>query len=214
MKALNVVVYALLVEDRVIYIGTTGQNLRARLANHYSSALSGKSNKLHKWIRETNPSLTIREVAICPPGEQWRSEAYFIVLYDTINNGFNMEIPTQHGRPKRASNPKGKDHYLYGKKMPEHVKEAARRANTGRKMTQAHRKALHGAASRAKMMEKMAVRVRCVETGEVFASVMDAARWAAPSKPKGHFSIRVCLKKNDKGIPASALGYHWERVTQ
>jgi hypothetical protein len=225
-------IYVILHEGRPIYVGSTTVALHTRLGAHYSRAKYGVVMPLYDWMRAhemDSLALEIAELASCPVADRYKLEVQYIMKHKTSirYGGFNL-AHTNVSRKRRADagtsraySPhiaRGPQHYQHGKPMPEHIKEAAREANTGRKMGAEHKRKLH-TIGREKMISSWGKKVKCVETGEVFKSVMDACRFARPGGTvdniaAGAGSIRVCLKKNDKGIPASALGYHWERVTQ
>ena len=118
-----------------------------------------------------------------------------ILLYDSMNNGFNLNtggdnrIASQETRDKMSKTRKGVPH------SKEHC-EAISRALKGKKKTVE--------AIRNNQLAQHRKPVRCIETGEEFESLSDAER---KTGILGETISRCC-----RGKQKTASGYHWEFI--
>ena len=124
-------------------------------------------------------------------------EEYLIKKYNTtdINYGYNLDIggknapKTEEHKRKISESSIGKHNHtgelnpMYGKHMTKESKQKARAS------------------------QKSTLRVKCIETGDVFESCHLAAAWANLTRD-GHIP-EVC-----KGTRKTAGGYHWEKVEE
>lgn len=122
-------------------------------------------------------------------------EEYLINKYKTFNPeyGYNLQLggknapKTEEHKKKISESSIGKHPHegelnpMYGKHMSEEAKQKSR------------------------LKQKGVLKVKCVETGEIFDSCHLAAAWAG-LKRDGHIP-EVC-----KGNRHTAGGYHWEKV--
>lgn len=165
-----------------VYIGQTLQTLDERWANDkgyrgsvkFYSAIEkyGPENFTHEILKD---NLTKEEA------DYW--EEYYINFYDSVNTGYNLKTGGSHCAYSEESKKKmsenhadvsGEKNPMYGKK---HTEEAKRKMSENR-----HDKT--GAES------CFAKKVECIETGEVFGCLKDAAAWAGL---KGHSAISMCI---------------------
>ena len=120
-----------------------------------------------------------------------------ILLYDSINNGFNLNtggnnrIASQETRDKMSKTRKGVPH---SKKHNEAIANALK----GKKKTPE--------AIRNNQLAQHRKPVRCIETGEEFESLSDAQR---KTGILGETISRCC-----RGKQKTASGYHWEFIEE
>lgn len=187
-----VTVYGLEFEGKIVYVGSTTYELNKRAREHqYMARKSNLPNKLHVWIREKNPDFKIIRLDQCSSETRYYVETFYMKKHDTIQNGFNSEEAHHSGRPKGCKNPTGADHYMFGKKMPEHIKEAARQYHLGRKLSEDHKRKLH-AAGRAASLKKI-----LRSDGAIFDSMSEAA--ASVGVTISAVSVAVKRSSNCKG---------------
>jgi group I intron endonuclease len=95
------------------------------------------------------------------------------------------------------------------------TKEKCRIANTGRPVSakECSRRSAY-AKTRTGVNNPNSRPVVCVETGEVFVSAVDAAKWASIGREKqaSPSNIRKCCAGNDRY--ESSYGYHWKYPDQ
>lgn len=173
-------IYALLSGERVVYVGSTERSLKHRLAKHVSSAHNSptKNPKLSSWLLTEPKDLTGKVLEVVPIERRYERETYWIAFYDTVDNGLNADKTAKLGRPKGCSNPSGKDHYLYGKKV---------NPKTWKSSVEARRK-----------------EIRCVETGKIYKSQKNAANElkVSPSRINEFFGGKIT---NVKGFTFERL---------
>lgn len=56
-------------------------------------------------------------------------------------------------------------------------------------------------------------KVRCIETGKIFASATEAARWAAFAREESYCNLDL-IKQCCRGKQKTSYGYHWEWVNE
>lgn len=122
------------------YIGQTIRSLEKRKREHITDALNDNKNSMyfHKAIRKYGQDNFDWEILYeCGNMEDLNKlEIYYIKLYNTYNNGYNLNaggnnaIPSEETRRKISESTKGKNHSNYGK---HHLKE------TRKKISEAHK---------------------------------------------------------------------------
>ena len=133
-------VYVIKFKGEILYVGVTKLGINTRLKHHFArlGAETKGIPKLYEHMAKNNrEDYSIEHVTWCKNKKiALRTEQFFIQKHNTIENGLNSPLPRGHGRPKGCSNPSGEDHYLFGKKLPEKVRQAVVLAQTGRKHSQ------------------------------------------------------------------------------
>lgn len=106
----------------------------------------------------------------------------------------------------------GDNNPRYGKKLSEETRKKISASLTGRKPTEEARrrqseaqKGLMKGRKRPEGAGRPAKKILCVETGEVFESIADAAK---AKEIRGKTAISRCAK----GISKTAGRFHWEYV--
>lgn len=125
--------------------------------------------------------------------------------------GFNLRGGGSRGRLTPESIEKTRRANT-GRKMSEEAKRRMSETRTGRSLSEEHKKNIaagHRKSDSARkhleeMTEACKKRIRCVETGQVFDSVNDAAAHIGVVKS----NISACLH----GYQHTSGGYHWEQV--
>lgn len=194
-------IYGLEFGDRIIYVGSTERSPAKRLSRHYSDAKSGKISPLYCWMREEMPLLRMKILEVCTSMERYERERHFIAFHDTITNGFNTDLTDRKGRPKGCVNPIGEDHYLYGKKVSRHIVDASVAARRGKHLSEEHKAKLRAAHVGR---EDQSTKVRCIDTGETFPSIAEAARIKNISTSS--------LLRNLNGANKTCGGLRFERI--
>lgn len=105
----------------------------------------------------------------------------------------------------------GENNPNYGRKHTEEERRKISEAITGRHLSEEHKKKLSAhfrgkpiTWERAENSGRQKKRIVCVETGEVFESIADAAR------SKGMYETKSRISAVCKGKAKSAGGYHWQ----
>lgn len=129
-------IYGIKHKDMIVYVGSTQKNPAQRFGKHLCAARNGSKGLLYDFIRKKKPSLSLVVLEVCLPESRYERETFYIKNYKTAEIGYNEDSSAVHGRPKGCFNPSGKDHYLYGKKLPEHVRQIVIAANLGRKQSE------------------------------------------------------------------------------
>ena len=185
-----------------MYIGQTCQTLDKRWANgkgyrhcrKFNAAIEkyGVNNFIHEVLKD---NLTQQEA------DYW--EQYFINKYDSVNQGYNLKTGNSHcvyseeskqKMSKNHANVSSENNPMYGKKHS---------TATRKKMSQ-NRHDKTGADS------CFAKKVRCINTGEVFGCMKDAAQYAGLTS---HSAISMCVnhKRNYAGKhPITHEKLQWE----
>jgi len=121
------------------------------------------------------------------------------------------KIYTDEERARISEQTRGERNPNYGRKHTEEEKLKMSLCNIGRPLSEEHKQklsvALKGRSTgrpRPDGSGRKAKRVLCVETGEIFDSIADAAR------SKGLYEIKTCISNVCKGKAKSCGGYHWE----
>ena len=157
-------IYGIEFEGRIVYVGSTTISLAQRLASHYTMALRHKkTNKFHSWLREKMPEIKIVELQKCIASTRYLIESELMRIHNTIENGYNSEHAEHSGRPKGCKNPRGSEHYLFGKKMPDHVTEASMKARLGKPISEEHKRRLREGHIAAGNSQKRVLRSDGVE---------------------------------------------------
>ncbi len=177
-----------------VYVGQTCQSPESRWKNgegykgcpqFYAAIQKYGWDNFEHIILENN--LTLEEAN--------EKEAYYIRLYDSYKNGYNATLGGKNA-------PKTEEHKL---KLSE--------SNVGKHPHQGELNPMYGkhmseeAKQKSRLKQKGVLKVKCIETGEIFDSCHLAAQWAN-LKRDGHIP-EVC-----KGKRQTAGGYHWEEVKE
>lgn len=188
-----VTVYGIKFKGKVVYVGITTGSVKQRVFKHFSHARSLQKReacpKLYEHIRN-NPELVDYSLSIldqCTRDQGEEREKFFIEKYDTLENGLNK---TSGGNWS-----KGSDHYLYGKRVDRHIVEASVAARIGKKLSDEHKAKLRAAHVGRRDMSHPIV---CLDTGEIFPSISEAARLKNIS--------RVSLLRHINGLNKSCGG--------
>lgn len=144
--------------------------------------------------------------------DAYELERHYISEYDSTNpkHGYNISIGGKGacGVPLREDVKKnliaaisGENHYLYGKHIPEETKRKLSEAHKGERNPNYGKP--RSEETRRKIGKGNSKRVRCVETGEIYDSLTDAAA------NKGIASVS-CISSAIHGRYETSGGYHWE----
>ena len=142
-------------------------------------------------------------------------ETLFIFLFNTLdpNYGYNVAKGGENHTHSEETKKKisehhadfsGENHPMWGKHLSEETKEKIRQARLGTTHTEETKKKLSEATKgnnnpRAKF-------VLCIETGQIFSTAKEAAKWAGVNNS--------CLCKACNGRIKTSGGYHWEYITK
>lgn len=163
-------IYALTLDGVILYVGQTNGSIKDRLLKHRSNARTGgnQNPKLYAHMRANGPdryeTIHLETVEYFSADER---ERFWIARYQTRDRGLNIT--------KGGISPSGEEHYMYGKRPADHIIAASVAARTGRALSAEHRAKI-AAGNRGKKNPSIAKRVICLETGEVFYSMMEAAK--------------------------------------
>jgi len=130
------------------YIGQTTKNLNFRINNHISDAIGHKKTMyFHSAIRKYGPKSFDWEVLheCVNIHDLNKLEIYYIKLYDTNNNGYNLNTGGGNAVPSKETKQRmsiaqnkckrtGKDHHFYGKHHSEETKRKLSELNKGHKV--------------------------------------------------------------------------------
>jgi group I intron endonuclease len=179
-----------------VYIGQTSQGIRKRWSQH---CCDGACPKLHKAIiKYGKKNFSVQRIDVAYSKEEAnQKEMYWIEQYDSANhdNGYNLSLGGAFGnfnketRAKMSDSHKGEKNYFYGKHHSEECR--ARMAELKKGVY------TDGNHPRAK-------KVICVETGEVFDTIKEAAQKHGLSPQK--ISL-VCIGTYGRNTTG---GLHWK----
>ena len=167
-------------DDGKIYIGKTVQELCKRLRQHtYSKGNSPLDKAIKKYGLE---KFDIEVIAEADTEEELNSlEMFFIEFYGCkIPDGYNL---TDGGEGSA------------GRIISEETRKKLSKSITGKKLKP------EVIAFLASIPKKNRRKVICIETGAVFESLADAAKWAGITDS---YMCKLC-----KGEKATGGGYHW-----
>lgn len=122
-------------------------------------------------------------------------ETKFIIEYDSINNGFNLNT----GGDNKLASPETKEKMSKTRKgvpKSEQHKQAISEALTGYKQTEEHKKHNRKAQHRKS--------VECIETGEKYDSLAEAERQTG--------ILGETISRQIRGIQKSTQGLHWRFI--
>lgn len=200
-----------------VYIGITGKDPEKRWLNgrgyqnnpHFSYAIKfyGWGNIKHEILQT---GLTKEQAE--------KEEVRLIALYDSTNQdrGYNCtnggeEIGKHTEQTKRRMSEIRHRQYasgelihpMLGKHFSEQSKAKMRAAHKGKTLTEEHKRKIGQSCKGLLAGDKnpMAKSVQCVETGEIFTTVTEAARSVGIS--------RQAICRQIKGLSKSAGGYKW-----
>ena len=197
-------------EGVIIYVGSTSRGLNKR----FYQLISGHSNgtKLSNWIKtQDRTKFSMIPLEICVGENRYTRENFWIKHHDTINNGFNTEEAREEntpkkkfpGRPTGAGNPKGSDHYLYGKKLSRHIVEASVAARIGKPLSEEHKAKQRAAHAEKGHTYKHTKTVVCDQTGETWPTIADAADHY--KIPRSTLHLWIQKKRPHLGLTFSAI---------
>ena len=167
-------------DDGKIYIGKTVQELCKRLRQHtYGRGNSPLDKAIKKYGLE---KFDIEVIAEADTEEELNAlEMFFIEFYGCkIPDGYNL---TDGGEGCK------------GRIVSEKTRKKLSKSNTGKKLKP------EVTAFLASIPKKNRRKVICIETGAVFESLSDAAKWAGVTDS---YMCKLC-----KGKKATGGGYHW-----
>lgn len=205
-------VYGIVFEGRIIYVGATGQSIKQRKLTHRWTMQHKPQScpKLYEFMSK-HPFDKFEFVLIeeCKRDILYERESHYITNFNCISNGFNSEpykggahnpVPGK-GREKGCLNPSGADHYAYGdSNATRKAVEASVKARIGKPLSEETKQKMREARAKNTLNAK---RVKCVETGEIYASRSLASKAVGVSPT----AINSAMRKNCK-----AGGFHWEYV--
>ncbi len=134
-----------------IYIGQTINSLKQRKSRHIYESDNGCDYCLHRAIRKYGANNFKWEVLCCcfTIDGLNEMEVYFIALYDSFENGYNLTsgglnfIRSEESKKKMSDNHadfSGENHPMYDKRASELAKENNRIAQLGKKLSEEHKK--------------------------------------------------------------------------
>ena len=204
-----------------IYIGQTRRALEERMKEHQkkSSIVYGNSyidNAIQKYGIE---NFKIDVVEKCNTSDELNErEIFWIKFFNCkVPNGYNLtdggegctgHIVTAETRKKLSESHKGK----CGRICSEETKLKISSANKGHSVSEEARAMMSAAHKGKKLSEETKAKMSaakknkrpiiCNETGKIFESIADAAKWA---KISACTITTACKSKN-----RTASGYHWQ----
>ena len=145
----------------------------------------------------------------------WKNFKHIILLTDLNYEEANLIEQFLIEKYKTTNPNYGYNLALGGKNTPkteEHKKKISE-SNIGKHPHDGELNPMYGkhmsekAKQKSRLKQKRLLKVKCIETGQIFDSCHLAAQWAG-LKRDGHIP-EVC-----KGIRKTAGGYHWEKVDE
>ncbi len=129
------------------------------------------------------------------------------------NNPCYGKIYTEEERARISEQNRGERNHNYGRKHTDEERKKISQAITGRHLSEEHKRKIseynkgrYVGRPRPDGSGRPVKKVLCVETGEIFDSIADAAR------AKGLYNIKTCISRVCKGLASVCGGYHWEYV--
>ena len=127
------------------------------------------------------------------------------------NNPCFGKIYTLEERQRLSERSRGENNPNYGRKHTEEERRKISEAITGRHLSEEHKQKI-SAYNKGRFLGRprpdgggrAPKKVLCVETGEIFNSVADAAR------AKGLYNIKTRISRVCKGNANVCGGYHWQ----
>lgn len=179
-----------------VYIGQTSQGIRTRWGQH---CCCDACPVLHRAISKYGKkNFTVQRIDVAYSKEEAnQKEMYWIEQYDSANieHGYNLSLGGSFGnfndatREKMSESHKGEKNSFYGKHHSEETRARMSKAKKGMYADGNHPKAR---------------KVLCVETGEVFNTIKEAAQKYGLSPQK--ISL-VCIGTYGR---TKTGGLHWE----
>lgn len=192
------------------YIGKTEMTIEKRFKQHLRDSQKHRMNHrpLYNAINKYGQEhFWAEEIEKCSHEEAVEREKYWIEFYNTYKYGYNATL----GGDGRSYIDYNKILDLYDntyKTQKEIAKICGCHHETVANIVEQYRDNINW-SERAKY--KISIPVQCIETGQIFPSLAEAARWLAETKNMslkvdGHIS-QVC-----KGRRKTCGGYHWRYI--
>ena len=185
------------------YIGQTTCSLNSRKQKHFSTSKIRCRLYFHKALRKYGKDHFVWEVIrICGNIDELNAwEQYYILYYDSMRWGYNLEsggkncITSEETKKKikeKHADFSGKKHWFYGKHFSDEHKKKIGNANRGRKATKAQRlvmskimkKRWTNPAFRAKMLEVSKNKVMPEESKEKLRQIALGRKLTEETKKK------------------------------
>ena len=181
-----------------VYIGQTSQGIRKRWSQH---CCAEGCPKLHRAILKYGKrNFSVQRIDVASDKEEAnQKEMYWIEQYDSANHehGYNLSLGGAFGnfnaetRERMSESHKGEKNFFYGKHHSEDARERMSKAKKGMYADGNHPRAR---------------KVICVETGEIFDTIKEAAQKHGLSPQK--ISL-VCIGTYGRNTTG---GLHWQYV--
>lgn len=217
-----------------VYIGSS-VHIMSRWSRHRSDLEKNRSTSIKlqlSYNKNGKDNFKFSIIEECSIDDLLIKEQFYIDLFDSYNKGYNSVkfaghtlgfSPTQETRDKMRKTMLERNSFK-GRKHSEETKELLRIINTGKKLSEEHKRKISENSSRHYLGKnlskehkenlsksrilKYGTKVMCIETGEIFGSYVEAGRkfgvsHAAiyqaiknSSKSKG-FTFKKIIKEND-----------------
>lgn len=217
------------------YVGVTTKGYKNRFANHiwHSRKVNGSCRALYNAMRKYGQdSFSVRLIDTASSFKEMNElERKHIASHGSLHpNGYNLTDGGDAGSFCEETRRMASER-LKGKPMGDKNKKALKKAWSNQELRQKRCEAIKEAMNRPEVRAKTSDRqkgkpksashienirkarsspITCVETGQSFDAIVDAANWirSQGKYPKAsHGKIVRALKKDDY----TAYGYHWSR---
>lgn len=204
------------------YIGQTRTSLAERMRRHYyvarTEAKTGIDFAIQKYGKE---NFTVEVVCECKNEELDDKEKYYIQLYDTYYNGYNLTLGGQDGSGQKVNIDVNEAYEIYlkeqsmekaAKKLGCCTKVLARLFNEqGLKTNLFMSKGKDNLEKGAKLISK---KTKIRELDMVFVSAAECARWLINNNytKSPESTVSNCIRRVAKGERMTYLGFHFDFI--
>ncbi|MCY1389902.1 group I intron endonuclease [compost metagenome] len=195
--------------DERVYIGSSN-NIRRRWQSHMGFLRRGNhsnSNLQDAFDRFGAESFSYDVMEECELFELREREQYHLDCKIQAGDPvFNISEYTDCSMRGRC----GEQNPFFGRQHNEKTKSLLSQKNKGRKLSDAVRRKMSASKiGKPRLYEtgKPKIRVKCIETGEIFESVTHAALAKGRENPSGIFSVLAGRQKK-------AYGLHWKAMSE
>lgn len=218
--------------NKKVYVGQTSLKPERRWANgkgYKNSSYFELAIQKYGW--DNFEHIILKDNLTQDEANYW--EQYYIKQYNSINReygynltsgGNNFKIVSEETRKKMSDSQKGTNNSMYGhiytkeererfsQVQLERYKNPEERIKTGIAMQEYYKKP--GAKEKQKQIVRKALgkSVQCIETGQIFECIVDAAKWCG--QKTGYGIGQCCLGKAKSAgkHPSTGVRLHWRYV--